>query len=71
MVKKYPKCCFKNGFVTKILKTFDFFGQKSKKKIMYSWCFHMESPNNRMNYHRANLVKIPRTGDTESLNVCG
>ena len=34
-------------FSTKISKTFDFFGQKSKKKLSgFSPCFYMESPSN-------------------------
>ena len=31
--KKYPKFSFKNIFITELSKTFDFFGQKTKKKF--------------------------------------
>ena len=36
----------KNGFVTKIPITFDFYGQQSQTKFsLVSWTFHMESRN--------------------------
>ena len=34
MVKNTPKFSLKNVFITEISKTFDFFGQKSKKKVV-------------------------------------
>ena len=47
----------KNVFITKISKTFDFFGQRSKKNSCFSRCFHMESP-----YHKMSGGSIFTTG---------
>ena len=33
--QNWQKFCQKNVFITKISKTFDFFGQKSKKNVMF------------------------------------
>ena len=46
VVKNNQNLVKKNVLITKILKSFSFFGQQSKQKkwSCFSWCFYMESP---------------------------
>ena len=45
MVKNNQNFVKQNVFITKISKTFDFFGKNLSKKLSYfSRCFYMESP---------------------------
>ena len=51
MVKNNQNFVIKTVFNAKISKKFDFFGQKSKKKLScFSRCFYMESPSSHIWY---------------------